>query len=140
MIKRKKQMIKTPKELADAFPGNFWYLASPYSKWRKGPDDAAKTIASIAGRLIKQGLHVFCPIAHGHCIALAAGMSLTADYGVWLPLDKSFVDAAAGLIIADMPGWHESHGVGEETKWTVAAGKPVLLLSTKTLTMTDLGK
>lgn len=130
-------MLFEPEDLANIAPGRYFYLASPYSKWPKGIDDATKEIAKIAARLIMRQLPVYCPIAHSHVIAVAGELD-PLDHGIWLPADKPIADAAAGLIVAGMHGWRESYGIGEELKWFRASGRPAYLLDIQTLCMARL--
>lgn len=105
----------------------FWYLASPYAKW-KSKDDAAAHVAAIAGRLLAQGVTTFSPIAHWHFIRQYAPTINSLTHDEWLQTDKHFVDQAYGLIVAGLPGWKESAGVAEEIGWFKEAGKPMFLL------------
>ena len=127
----------TPQDLTWTFPGRYFYLASPYSKWSEGLDDACRVISEIAGRLIQHGLPVFSPIAHSHTICAAAKMDFLS-HDVWLPADKPLVDAAAGLIVADMGFWETSHGVRKEIEWFRKAEKPCWLLDPVELELNDL--
>ena len=79
----------------------FWYLATPYSKWAAGIDDAALMAARIAGSLARYRVAVFSPIAHSHAVAMASGID-PRDHTIWIPLDDPFMDAARGLIVADV--------------------------------------
>jgi hypothetical protein len=112
--------------------GQFWYLATPYSKWVGGMDDAFDHASVLAGRLLKKDVHVFSPIAHSHPIAKSGGID-PADHGIWLKLDEVFMRAAFGILVADMPGWHDSFGVKEEIRWFTKHKKPVYLLKTENL-------
>ena len=112
--------------------GGFYYLASPYSKWEGGLDDAAYVVSEIAGRLISRGLCVFCPIAHTHSVAYAADIE-PLNHDIWLPMDEPFMRTARGLIVAGMKGWRDSYGIGEEIKHFAQAGKPRYLLDTASL-------
>ena len=115
----------------------YWYLASPYSKWAEGIDDAAHVIAKVAGKLIRQGLPVFSPIAHSHTVARAAAID-PYSHEIWLAADKPIFEGAAGMIVAALPGWRESFGIGEEVKWCREHDKPVWLLDVETLTLAAL--
>jgi hypothetical protein len=115
----------------------FYYLATPYSKWPDGIDDAAKRASIIAAHLIARGLAVFSPIVHAHAIAINGNLDpLRPD--LWLPLDMEIGAAAHGLIIAGIEGWETSHGIEEELKWFRARNKPRYLLNTKDLTFAQL--
>jgi hypothetical protein len=128
---------QTPQDLALTWPDRYFYLASPYSKWFAGLDDACETVSAIAGRLIQNGLPVFSPIAHSHTICAASKMDFLS-HDIWLPADKPLIDAAAGMIVADMDGWRTSFGVNKEIAWFREANKPCWLLDIESLELTDL--
>lgn len=111
----------------------YWYLATPYSKWKGGLDDAAFIAAKVAGRLIRAGVHVFSPIAHSHHISVAAEIDLRS-YEIWLSLDKPLFEAAYGILVADLDGWDESYGITQELKWAREHGKPRYLVHPELLT------
>lgn len=111
----------------------YYYLATPYSKWAAGLDDAAQTAAWLAGRLIVAGVVVYSPIAHSHAIARAAGID-PYDHAVWLPADRPLFDAAHGLLVAALEGWRDSYGICEEITWAKSQRKPRFLLDPRALT------
>ena len=112
--------------------GGYWYLATPYSKWAEGLDDAAFTACKLRGRLMLRGVRAFSPIVHSHYVARAANID-PYSHAIWLPDDKPFFELAHGLLVADLPGWRESVGVGEEIKWARAHGKPRFLIDPASL-------
>jgi len=105
----------------------FWYLATPYSKYPGGLDAAFEEAAKTTAKLIRLGMRIYCPIAHTHPVA-RYGKIDPYDHAIWLPADKPFMDAAAGLIVVKMPSWEESYGISEEIKAFKAAGKPVMFM------------
>lgn len=114
---------------AESLAGDgFWYLATPYSKWAAGIDDAALMAARIAGSLARYHVAVFSPIAHSHAVAMASGID-PCDHTIWIPLDDPFMDAARGLIVADIDGWRDSYGVKVEIDRFLAMRKPRFLLA-----------
>jgi len=106
---------------------SYWYLATPYSKYSLGTEEAFKEAARVAGKLIQAGVKLFCPITHSHPIATYSGLKLD-DYDIWLPADRPFMDLAQGILVVKMPGWDQSYGVGHEIEVFRAAGKPVRYL------------
>ena len=102
----------------------YWYLATPYSKYPEGIEKAFQHACEAAAHLVREGKLVYCPIAHTHPVAVYGGLD-PFDHDIWLPQDRPFMDGAAGLIVVMMPGWAESYGIGEEIKIFRAAGKPV---------------
>lgn len=105
----------------------YWYLATPYSKYPRGLEEAFQEACRQSAVLIKAGIRAYSPIAHTHPIAVAGGMD-PLDHGIWLPADRPFMDGAQGLIVCKMDGWSASYGIGEEVKVFVAAGKPVIYM------------
>lgn len=103
---------------------SFIYLATPYSKFKGGIEEANRLASLYAGEFIKEGLPVFCPIAHSHSISVHGNLS-AKDHGVWMPLDFAFCDAAFALVIATMDGWDESYGINEEIKYMTKLRKPI---------------
>ena len=106
----------------------YWYLATPYSKYIDGLHHAAMDACRVAGELLIRGINCYSPIAHSHHIAIYS-MIDPLDQALWLPAGKPLFDGARGLIVADMPGWRESFGIGEEIKWCINAKKPRWLLA-----------
>lgn len=105
----------------------YYYLATPYSKWVHGLDDANALAQLITSRIMLERVPVFSPIAHNHGIASFL-QDMFGDYDFWMEVDKPMFDAAHGLLIADLPGWRESKGVKMEIDWCVAQRKPYWLL------------
>lgn len=103
---------------------SYWYLASPYSKYQLGLDAAFKHACVASAQLVAKGVRLYCPIAHTHPIALYGDID-PRDHVTWLTLDAPFMQQACGLLVADMPGWDESYGIGVEIQSFETQGKPV---------------
>jgi hypothetical protein len=116
---------------ARTIPG-YWYLASPYSKFPKGFREAFRQICEIGAALVRQGIPIFSPIAHNHPLAMWGGID-PLDHTIWLPLDFPMIDAAYGLIVAQMDGWTDSYGIGVEIERFTRAQKPIAYLDPTTL-------
>ncbi len=106
----------------------FWYLASPYTVYEQGFDAACELVSKAAGKLMKAGLPVFSPIVHSHTIAIHAGLD-KINHGLWMTLNRPFMDAACGLIVLKGEGWTQSVGIAEEIKRFEEAKKPILYMS-----------
>lgn len=107
--------------------GGYWYVGSPYSKYPDGIQAAFRDICRITGWLIGQGVPCYSPIAHTHPISLYARMD-PLDHTVWLPADAPLMNAAHGLIIAEMAGWNTSFGLTHEIGVFEKAKKPIVHL------------
>lgn len=103
---------------------SFYYLATPYSKYPGGIDEAYKLACRATALLILAKVPVYSPIAHTHGVAIH-GVIDPLDHSVWLPADEPLMHAAKGLIVLRADGWSQSYGVGEEIKAFIAAGKPI---------------
>ncbi len=105
----------------------FWYLATPYTRYPLGRDEAFRMAARVAGRLVLRGVHVFSPIAHSHPIAELGGID-PCDGAKWRHADAPFVEAARGCIVYQARGWDTSAGVAHEIAEFTRAGKPVVYM------------
>lgn len=104
----------------------FLYLATPYTNYPDGHQAAFDIACLIAADLMASGVNVLSPIAHSHPIAMQ-GID-NVDHEFWMNVDRPFMDAARGLIVAKIPGWQVSRGVTEEIAHFVKSGKPIVYL------------
>lgn len=110
------------------------YLASPYSLFEGGIDAAHSAVCKIAAHLIMGGAAIYCPIAASHEIARIGNLD-PLDHKLWMPFNQKFMIVCDTLIVANMEGWRDSYGIGEEVKFFTAAGKPIYDLDPPTLLM-----
>lgn len=108
------------------------YLASPYSKYRLGIEVAFKDVSWVAGRLLKEGVKVYSPIAHTHPLAIYGELD-PFDHSIWLPFDEVIMSRSDALVVAKMPGWETSYGVKHEIEFFQKAGKPIHYINWMTL-------
>ena len=104
---------------------SFYYLASPYSKFPGGIDAAFEEVCREAALLVRAGVPVYSPIAHTHPVAIHGDID-PFDHNIWLEADRTFMEAAKGMILCRMEGWETSYGIGKELEYFQAAGKPVI--------------
>jgi hypothetical protein len=110
------------------------YLATPYSKWALGLEDAFIQAAKLAARLLTSGIKVYSPIAHTHPLAIYGNLD-PLDHSIWLPFDEAMMTAAATLIVAHMDGWDTSRGIAHEIAFFERTEKPIFDLDPLSLTM-----
>lgn len=111
-----------------AICGNgYLYLATPYSYYPKGHDAAFKDAAKIASWCINNNIDVFSPIVYTHPLALEAGIN-TMNTCLWERVDRPFMRAARGIIVAKLDGYLESEGVTKEIRFFNADCKPIVWL------------
>lgn len=105
----------------------FWYLATPYTKYEHGTEAAFVMACQQAALLLRAGIIVYSPIAHMHSVAIHGGMDVS--YATpWMEFDAPLMAAAKGIIICRMAGWKVSFGVMHEREVFQAAGKPVVFM------------
>ncbi|EYR81914.1 DUF1937 family protein [Shinella sp. DD12] len=115
----------------------YLYLGSPYSKYEAGHDAAARVVADAAATLMRRGLVIYSPIAHGHAIA-AHGLPL--DWAFWKAQCQPLIDGAVGLIVLTMDGWQESVGLQYEIEEFVRTGRPILHVPPAWLAASEVGR
>lgn len=104
------------------------YLASPYSKYPMGLETASWMAELAAGKLMRMGFPIFCPIAHSHHISRTAEID-PMDWQFWKKVDLPMMAVSAALIVLKLETWEESIGVAEEIAYFTAAGKPVVYVT-----------
>ena len=105
----------------------YLYVATPYSHYPGGIQDACAMADRCGGWLAAQGLSLFVPISLTHRLAEAANLD-PFDHAFWLAFDRPFMRAATGLVVAMMPGWRDSFGVRFEIDEFESAGKPIFYM------------
>lgn len=111
------------------------YLATPYSKYHRGQDEAFIAAANIAGRLIARGLDVFSPIVHGHPLSEYGGLD-RLDHQMWMRINQPYLEWCDELYVATMQGWQASAGVEAEIKYFADNGLPISNVDPATLRIT----
>ncbi len=106
---------------------SYWYLATPYSKYPGGIDEAFKLACRETAVLIRASVRVYSPIAHTHPVAIHGNID-PYDHKIWMPADEPFMHAAKGLIVLRAESWKQSYGIGEEIKAFRAAEKPIVFM------------
>lgn len=114
---------------------NLCYLATPYTRYKSGLEQAFKDAARIAAHLLLAGVKVYSPICHTHPIAHFGNLD-PLDSSIWLPFDEAMMRACGVLIVGQLDGWEDSVGVAHEVKFFETAGKPIYDLDPRTSLMT----
>jgi len=89
------------------------YLASPYSHLDPAIREARfRAVCHVASKLMAEGMFVFSPIAHTHCIAQQGDLPTGWEY--WREFDTRMIMACDELWVLMLPGWRESAGLTAE--------------------------
>lgn len=107
----------------------YWYLASPYAKYPTGHELAFRDIAEVTAHLMERGVYVFSPIVHTHPVSKYVKRASNVDHDFWLNLDRPFMRAAYGCLVAKLPGWDKSRGIAAEIEYFNKAAKQVVYLN-----------
>lgn len=102
------------------------YVGSPYVKYPAGLEDAARVASACAGELMKMGIKVYCPIAHGH--AVSQQVELPRDWDFWKSQDQPLIDGASAIVVLEMRGWYDSVGLTYEIEEFMKTNKPILYI------------
>jgi hypothetical protein len=100
------------------------YLACPYSH----PDRAVRVARfdaanRAAGKLMREGHHVFSPISHTHPIAEVADLPLGWEF--WEGFDRAYLAHSWRVVVLMLDGWRESKGVTAEICIANEQGLPI---------------
>src|ERR1700704_5407942 len=104
-----------------------YYLASPYSLYPGGKQEAFELVCKKAAELMVLGHLVFCPIAHSHPIE-QLGMKETHSGDFWLKQDFAILKHCDELLVYMMPGWKQSTGLAAELKFAEFNNIPITFL------------
>jgi Domain of unknown function (DUF1937) len=110
------------------------YLASPYTAYRGGMEQAFIDVAILAGRLFAIGIPTFSPIAHAFPYVKYGNLD-PLDYPAWKPVQERLMDACDSLIVAHMDGWEKSVGIAHEVGYFERSGKDIFDLDVETLVL-----
>jgi hypothetical protein len=111
------------------------YLASPYTHPNKNIEDRrAKAITIIAGKLICNGHHIFCPVAH--CHKMNRYCNLGGKFEYWREFDEKMISVCNELWIATLQDWDKSVGIKAEVEMTTARSMPLRYVDPITLEIT----
>lgn len=105
----------------------FWYLATPYSKYPYGTQKAYEHACQQAEVLVRHNIPIFCPISMSHGVQKVAEMDWTHD--VALSADMPFLNLSTGLIVCQLPGWDESYGVDFEIEHAIKNRKAIIYMT-----------
>jgi len=120
--------VAKPQQIANSAEAlGYWYIATPYSKYPYGLEQAWREACRIAAHLMTRGIPVYCPVAESHPVAIYGNLD-PVDHELWMYADRPKMDAACGLIVAKLLGWNESKGIAEEIRVFEEAGKPIQYL------------
>ena len=112
------------------------YLASPYTQYPGGMEQAFIDVAILAGRLFAIGIPTFSPIAHAFPYVKYGNLD-PLDYPAWKPVQERLMDACDSLIVAHMDGWESSVGIAHEVAYFERSQKPIFDLDILNLVMVE---
>lgn len=106
----------------------YWYLATPYSRYPDGHEAAFSVAVANTAELIKNGVTVFCPIAHTHPIVAHPNNDLKSCWDTWKRFDMIMIKKSVGLIVCKLKSWEDSVGVKEEIEYARSINKPIVYM------------
>lgn len=112
------------------------YLATPYSKYPGGLDHAFMGAVQLMFRLRNKGHRVYSPIAASHMLAKQTGID-PRDHSFWMECCGPWLWKCDVLVVAQMPGWRESEGVGIEVNLFKETRRPIRYLDCESLNLSE---
>ncbi len=101
------------------------YLATPYTKYPGGIDEAFEKAAKVSAALIEAGLSVYSPIVHSHPIATYGEID-HHNLAIWLPFNEAMMKRSDALVVVKMFTWEGSVGIAHEIQYFSNNKKPIL--------------
>jgi len=108
------------------------YLATPFTKYQAGLQKAFEDAAKLCGRLIRNGIRVYSPIAHGYPVAMYGELN-PLDTSLFLPLNEDMAKPSQALAIGELEGWQDSEGIDDEIEIFEREQKPIYLIDPNSL-------
>jgi hypothetical protein len=105
-----------------------FYLATPYTKYSLGIEEAYKAACAQTALLLEAGIPIFCPIAHTHGPAIVGKIDPSINNTLWIKLDQEFINVCRAVIVCKLGGWDQSIGVRMEIDEFERQGKPVVFM------------
>lgn len=104
---------------------NLIYLASPYTHKNKiTEENRFNKACDVAARMMRYGMHVFSPIAHGHSVAK---YGLPTEFDYWQAYCENTLLRCDMLMVLMIEGWSQSIGVTHEVALAKENGIPVYM-------------
>lgn len=104
------------------------YLASPYTNFHGGHDQAYLWACAASAYLFDKGELCFSPIAHCHPIAERMD-STPRTIEQWIRFNTRMLEHFDGMKILTLDGWEESRGIKFETEAMILSGKILTYLA-----------
>jgi hypothetical protein len=113
-------------------PSSYYYLATEYTKYKEGLEEAYKFACKQTAILAKSGVSVISPIAHSHGVAIHGEID-PVDHETWMVFDKPMLENCYGVIVVTSEGWKTSRGIEHELQWALKNNKPVVYMQPNTV-------
>ena len=107
--------------------GHLHYVASPYTHFPEGREQAWKEACAATGKMMQLGIQCFSPIAHGHALTSHSDLD-PLDAELWKLIDQKYVEMCDALIVLKMEGWTSSEGVNHEIREFKKTDRPIYLI------------
>lgn len=94
----------------------YWYLASPFTNYPDGHEQAWLDISRVRGELMQQyGIWGYSPICETY--GAVAQLKMPVDHVFWQGDNESKMIPAVGIIMVKLESWEGSNGMARERKW-----------------------
>jgi hypothetical protein len=105
------------------------YLASPYTHESLAVRELRfEFVCSVAAKLMREGVHLFCPIAHTHPLVK---YGLPFEFDFWQKYDERILSMCSELWVLTMEGWRTSKGITTELLIATQLNLPIKYVNMK---------
>lgn len=104
---------------------SYLYLASPYT--HQDPKVRVKRfhkVMDFTAYLANKRQWVFSPILHSHQMTIAHNLPYTFEF--WDPWNQAMIRPSSGVIVFQIDGSTESHGMKAEMEFAESLGLPLI--------------
>lgn len=108
-----------------------FYLASVYTMYPAGKEQAWRDACKNVAWLLEEGYNVISPIAHSHSVDEVEGHTLEPTEEFWLGYDFKWIDAIQGMAVLMMDNWKNSSGIRQEIEFCREKSYPVYYIRPK---------
>lgn len=108
------------------FGRGYWYLASPFTKYPLGHEQAWLDVSRIKGELLLQNIYTYSPVCETWGTFKVC--NLPPDHKFWHGDNMTKILPALGIIVCKLQGYDESDGIADEVADFRSFGKPIVWL------------
>jgi nucleoside 2-deoxyribosyltransferase len=121
--------VVNPISLEDLKKFPLIYLASPYTLYPSGREQAFREVKRLTATLLLAGMHAYSPVVYGHILEEVDPL----NEELWNAFNDVQLEKCDAVMVARMVGWQSSKGVTREIKFAEERKRPLYFIHPETL-------